>query len=58
MKIVALAIALVVLAGCAELKATSDGSLAASGASLASDERPDWLRDPARGEYPYNRRGW
>ena len=58
MKTVALAIALIALAGCAQLKETFDGFPAASGASLASDERPDWLRDPARGEYPFNPKGW
>jgi hypothetical protein len=56
MKTLVLAIALVALAGCDELKETFDGSLAASGARLASHERPDWLRD--RGEYPYNTEGW
>lgn len=48
MKTLALAIALVALVGCAKLNSTVDGS----------DERPDWLRDPARGEYPHNPRGW
>ena len=51
MKELVLVIAIVVLAGCAQV--------AASGATSASDTaRPDWLRDPARGEYPYSPKGW
>lgn len=39
-------IALVTLAGCANLDVGFNR------------QRPDWLRDPAHGEYPYNSRGW
>ena len=40
----AVAVAAALLAGCALAPAVSDA------------ERPSWLRDPARGEYPYNPR--
>ena len=49
-----LAITVATLAGCAQL---SEGS-AAGGTFQASAQHPDWLRDPARSEYPYNARGW
>ena len=51
MKTIAFAIAAIVLAGCAQF--------AASGATSSTDPaRPDWLRDPARAEYPYSPKGW
>ena len=32
---------------------------AARGASAVTDsDNPDWLRDPARGQYPYSPKGW
>lgn len=52
-------IALAALAGCADFEVRLDRPAAADGTSSAlEDRRPDWLRDPARGEYPYNPRGW
>ena len=59
MKKLALAFALAALAGCADFEVGFNRPTAADGASSALDDlRPDWLRDPARGEYPYNPRGW
>ena len=59
MKRLAIAIALLVLGGCAQLKENFNTSFAAGGASSFSDTgHPDWLRDPARGEYPYSPKGW
>ena len=50
MKKIAFGIAVICLAGCAQF--------AASGATSSTDmARPDWLRDPARGEYPYSLQG-
>ena len=57
MKKVAIAIAIIILGGCAQLQATPSRS-AAAGATAGDEPRPDWLRDPARGEFPYNSRGW
>lgn len=55
MKVLTFAIALLALTGCAQLTQPS----AASGASVSSDTAsPDWLRDPARGQYPYSPGGW
>lgn len=55
MKTLAVAIALLALAGCAQLTP----SPAAGGASAVTDSgNPDWLRDPARGQYPYSPKGW
>ena len=52
-------VALVALAGCANLKDQFHPPFAAAGGSALTDSgRPDWLRDPARGEYPYSPRGW
>lgn len=54
-KLALVAIGLVTLAGCAQLPEPS----AAGGASYQADgQRPDWLRNPGRNEYPYNPRGW
>jgi hypothetical protein len=47
----AFAIAVAALAACAQLPP--------GGASdSAHSARPDWLRDPARGDYPYSPKGW
>jgi len=55
----AVVIALAALAGCADFEVRFNQPTAADGASSAlEDPRPDWLRDPARGEYPYSPRGW
>ena len=56
---VAFAIALVALAGCADFEVRFNRPIAADGASSElNDRRPDWMRDPARGEYPYSPKGW
>ena len=57
MKKVAIAIAIIIQGGCAQLQATPSRS-AAAGATAGDEPRPDWLRDPARGEYPYSHQGW
>ena len=59
----AVVIALVALAGCADFEVAFNRPMAADGASSALEDRrperrPDWLRDPARGEYPYSPKGW
>lgn len=55
----AVVIALVVLAGCADFEVRFNRPTADDRASSAlEDRRPDWLRDPARGEYPYSPKGW
>ena len=54
-----MAIAIAVLAGCAQAPGVPAQPVAAGSTSDQGDaERPYWLRDPARGEYPYNSRGW
>jgi hypothetical protein len=54
-----IAIALVALAGCADFELRFNSPAAADGASsVLEDRRPDWQRDPARGEYPYSPKGW
>jgi hypothetical protein len=59
MKKLAIAIALVAPAGCAQLKDTFNQPFAANGASALTDNgHPDWLRDPARGDFPYHPKGW
>ncbi|HEV3008843.1 MAG TPA: hypothetical protein VGX52_07410 [Burkholderiales bacterium] len=51
--------AVAALAGCADYEVGFNRSTAPDGASSAlEDRRPDWLRDPARGEYPYSPKGW
>jgi len=53
------AIAVVALGGCADFEVGFNRPTAADGASSAlEDRRSDWLRDPARGEYPFNPKGW
>ena len=52
-------VALVALAGCADFEFGFNRPTAADGASSSLDDlRPDWLRDPSRGEYPYSPKGW
>ena len=52
-------IALFALVGCADFEVGFNRPTAAERESSAhEDPRPDWLRDPARGEYPYSPRGW
>ena len=58
MRTIAIAVAIVVLGGCAQLKKMSNQPGAMTGASASAEQRPEWLRDPARGEYPYNPKGW
>ena len=59
MKTAALAIALAALAGCADFEVRFNRTVALDGTSSAiEDRRPDWQRDPARGEYPYSPKGW
>ena len=55
MKTAAAAIALAALAGCADFEVRFNRTLALDGqSSTIEDRRPEWQRDPARGEYPYN----
>jgi hypothetical protein len=55
----AIAIAGAALAGCAQMPGNPKQPFAAGSTSYQDDaERPDWLRDPARGEYPYSSKGW
>jgi hypothetical protein len=50
----AIAVAAAALAGCAQLAENREPP-AASGMTYQEDTaRPRWLRDPVRGEYPYN----
>ena len=43
------------LAGCAPMSEKREQPTAASGTTYQDDTpQPRWLRDPARGEYPYN----
>ena len=59
MKQLTIAIALLALAGCAQLEDNFHMPFAAGGASTFTDSgHPDWLRDPARNEYPYSPKGW
>ena len=47
------------IACCAQMPGSPKQPLAAGSTRYQDDaERPDWLRDPARGEYPYNYKGW
>jgi len=58
-KALAIAVAIAVLAGCAQVRGTPGQPVAVGGASEEENaKRPHWLRDPARGEYPYSPRGW
>ena len=53
------AILLVLLAGCADFEVRFNRPMTADGTSdTRDDRRPDWLRDPGRGEYPYSPKGW
>ena len=55
----AVVIALVALVGCADFEVGFNRQTVADGASsVLEDRRPDWLRDPPRGEYPYSLKGW
>ena len=55
----AVVIALLALVGCADLEVGLNRTMAADGSSSTlEDRRPDWLRDPARREYPYSPKGW
>ena len=55
----AVVIALVALVGCADFEVGFNRPTAVDGTSSAlEDRRPDWVRDPARGEYPYSPKGW
>ncbi|HEY5898522.1 MAG TPA: hypothetical protein VIV54_13220 [Burkholderiales bacterium] len=59
MKALTIAVALIVLAGCAQLHERFNRASAAEGASsLVDSGRPGWLRDPTRGEYPFSPQGW
>ena len=59
MKTAAIAIALAALAGCADIEVRFNRTVALDGASSAiEDRRPEWQRDPTRGEYPYNPNRW
>ena len=51
----AFVITLAALAGCAPISEKREQPSAASGMTYQADTpQPRWLRDPARGEYPYN----
>ncbi len=55
----AILIVLIALAGCAGYEIRFNQVTPTDGASSALvDLRPEWLRDPARGEYPYSPKGW
>jgi hypothetical protein len=55
MRKLAIAMAVAALAACAQLPENREQPAAASGTTYRDDTaRPRWLRDPARGDYPYN----
>ena len=58
MKRIALALSLVALAGCAYLKDFHSPFAAGGSTSFSDSGHPDWLRDPAQGDYPYSPKGW
>lgn len=58
MKKLAIAIVLVALAGCAEFNSKLEPFAAGGASSFTDSGHPDWLRDPAKGEYPFSPKGW
>jgi hypothetical protein len=58
MKKIAIAIALVALASCADLDVRlNQRSLAGGGGAFSDTGQRDWQRQPARADYPYNPKG-
>jgi hypothetical protein len=58
-KLATIVIAIATLTACAQMRDSSSQPSAAGGASYEGGaEHPDWLQDPARGEFPHSGNGW
>jgi hypothetical protein len=58
-KLAIVAVAIATLSACAQMRDSSSQSSAAGGGSYAADaQHPEWLQDPARGDFPYSGNGW
>ena len=58
MKKLPVVIALIALAGCAQFNPKLEPFAAGGATSFGDSGHPDWLRDPAKGDYPFSPKAW